>query len=58
MLYSFGLRTNELCCLKRKDISIENQDVFVKGKFAIERRTPVSDGVWPELLAYLHENPI
>jgi integrase/recombinase XerD len=58
VLYGLGLRTGELCNLKGKDISIENQDVYVKGKFDIERRIPIPDGVWPELLAYLHENPI
>lgn len=55
-LYGLGLRTGELCNLKIKDISIENQDVYVKGKFDIERRIPIPDGVWIELLAYLQEN--
>jgi integrase/recombinase XerD len=55
-LYGLGLRTGELCNLKIKDISIENQDVYIKGKFDIERRIPVPDGVWLELLAYLQEN--
>lgn len=55
-LYGLGLRTGELCNMKIKDISIENQDVFVKGKFDIERRIPIPDGVWIELLAYLQEN--
>jgi len=58
VLYGLGLRTSELCNLKGKDISIENQDVFIIGKFDIERRIPIPDGLWPELLAYLHENPI
>lgn len=56
VLYGLGLRTGELCNLKIKDISIENQDVFVKGKFDIERRIPIPDGVWIELLAYLQEH--
>lgn len=55
-LYGLGLRTGELCNLKIKDISIENQDLFVKGKFDIERRIPIPDGVWIELLAFLQEN--
>lgn len=55
-LYGLGLRTGELCNLKIKDISIENQDVFIKGKFDIERRIPIPDGVWIELLAYMQEN--
>lgn len=58
VLYGLGLRTGELCNLKGKDISIENQDVYVKGKFDIERRIPIPEGVWIELLAYLHENPV
>lgn len=58
VLYGLGLRTGELCNLKGKDISIENQDVYVKGKFDIERRIPIPEGVWVELLAYLHENPV
>lgn len=56
VLYGLGLRTGELCNLKIKDISIENQDLFVKGKFDIERRIPIPDGVWMELLAFLQEN--
>lgn len=55
-LYGLGLRTGELCNLKIKDISIENQDVFIKGKFDIERRIPIPDGVWIELLAFMQEN--
>ena len=58
MLYGLGLRTSELCNLKVKNISIENQDVYVKGKFDIERRIPVPDGVWVELLAYLQEREL
>ena len=54
-LYGLGLRTSELCNIKVKDISIEDQDLFIKGKFDIERRVPIPDGVWVELLAYLHE---
>lgn len=56
VLYGLGLRTGELCNLKIKDISIEKQDLFVKGKFDIERRIPIPDGVWIELLAFLQEN--
>lgn len=56
ILYGLGLRTSELANIRIKDISIENQDVFVKGKFDIERRIPIPDGVWVELLAHLQEN--
>lgn len=55
ILYGLGLRTSELAGVRIKDISIEDQDIFVKGKFDIERRIPIPDGVWVELLAYLHE---
>ena len=55
ILYGLGLRTSELCGIKIKDISIDEQDLFVKGKFDIERRIPIPDGVWVELPAYLHE---
>jgi len=57
ILYGLGLRTGEVCNIKIKDISIENQDLYVKGKFDIERRIPIPDGVWIDLLAYLQENP-
>lgn len=57
-LYGLGLRTSELCNLKVKDISIEDQDVFIRGKFDIERRIPVPDGLWIELLSYLQENDL
>lgn len=56
ILYGLGLRTSELCHLKVKDISVEHQDVFIKGKFDIERRIPIPDSVWIEILAYLQEN--
>ena len=55
MFYGLGLRTSELCGIRVKDISIDDQDLFVKGKFDIERRIPFPEGVWVELLAYLHE---
>ncbi len=56
ILYGLGLRTGEVCNIKIKDISIEKQDIFINGKFDIERRIPIPDGVWIELLAYLQEN--
>lgn len=54
-LYGLGLRTSELCDIRVKDISIEDQDLFIKGKFDIERRIPFPETVLVELLAYLHE---
>ncbi|MBC8551554.1 MAG: tyrosine-type recombinase/integrase [Candidatus Brocadiales bacterium] len=56
LLYGLGLRTGELCKACEKDINVEAQELFVKGKFDIERRIPIPDGVWIELLAYLQEH--
>lgn len=56
ILYGLGLRTSELINIKVKNIDVEKQELFVCGKFDIERRIPIPDGVWIELLAYLHEN--
>lgn len=54
LLYGCGLRTFELCALNVKDIDREQQELFVScGKGGMQRRIPVPDGVWPELLAYL-----
>ncbi len=56
MLYGCGLRTSELCNLNVSDVDLEKKEIFVKkGKGEIQRRTPVPDGVWTELLAYLAE---
>lgn len=58
MLYGLGLRTSELCGLNGKDIDFEKQDVFIKGKFDIERRIPIPGGVWIELVSFMQENSI
>ncbi len=58
LLYGLGLRTGELCSLKVQDISIEEQNIFVRGKFDIERKIPIPISVWVELLAYIHENKL
>jgi len=58
MFYGLGLRTSELINAKVKNIDIEKQEIFIRGKFDIERKIPIPDGVWMELLAYLHENNI
>ena len=56
LLYGCGLRTGELCALNVGDIDHEMQDIYVrKGKGDIQRRIPVPDGVWTELLAYLRD---
>lgn len=54
MLYGCGLRTRELYSLNVGDVDLEQKEVFVRtGKGEIQRRVPVPDGVWTELLAYL-----
>lgn len=58
LLYGLGLRTSELCGLNGKDIDYDKQDVFIKGKFDIERRIPIPGGVWIELISYIQENSI
>ena len=58
LLYGLGLRTSELCNIKIQDIDFEKQNLFVKGKFDIERRLPIPGGVWVELLAFIHEASI
>jgi integrase/recombinase XerD len=56
LLYGCGLRTSELCRLNVVDVDLEKQEIFVKkGKGLIQRRVPVPDGVWTEVLAYLAE---
>lgn len=54
LLYGCGLRSGELCRLDVKDIDIERQELFIReAKGGIQRRIPVPDQVWTELLAYL-----
>jgi len=54
LLYGCGLRTSELRFLDIGDIDLERQELFVRfGKGLRERRIPVPDGVWSELLAYM-----
>lgn len=56
LLYGCGLRTMELCNLDISDVDKERQELFIrKGKGDIQRRVPVPQGVWTELLAYLSE---
>lgn len=56
LLYGCGLRTGELCHLNAKDIDLERQELFIQGaKGDIQRRVPVPDSVWTELLAFLAE---
>ena len=54
LLYGCGLEQGELCRLDTQDIDLERQEVFIReAKGDIQRRVPVPDGVWTELLAYL-----
>ena len=54
LLYGCGLRTGELCRLNAGDIDIERQEIFIQAaKGDIQRRIPVPDSVWTELLAFL-----
>ena len=56
LLYGCGLRTAELCGLDLEDVDLERREVFVRrGKGDRERRIPVPDGLWTELLAYRAE---
>lgn len=54
LLYGCGFRTFELCALDIRDVDKEEQEIVVRrGKGGMQRRVPVPDGVWPELLSYL-----
>jgi integrase/recombinase XerD len=54
ILYGCGLRTKELCDLNITDIDLERQELEVRlGKGSKQRRVPVPDAVWTEILAYL-----
>jgi len=55
ILYGCGLRTNELCSLNVTDVDVERQELRVlHGKGDRQRVVPVPQGVFTELLAYLH----
>jgi integrase/recombinase XerD len=57
LLYGCGLRTGELCALDVQDADLERQELFIKdAKGGIQRRIPVPESVWTELLAYLAEH--
>jgi site-specific recombinase XerD len=56
LLYGCGLRTGELCALSTQDIDIERQELFIKdAKGGIQRRIPVPESVWTELMAFFAE---
>ncbi len=59
LLYGCGLRTGELCRLDIKDIDLERQELFIRiAKGDIQRRVPIPDSVWTELLAYVAEKKV
>jgi site-specific recombinase XerD len=56
LLYGCGPRTSELAKLNVQDIDRERQElVILHGKAGKQRRIPIPEGVWMELLAYLAE---
>lgn len=56
LLYGCGLRTGELCALDVCDVVRERQELLVrKAKNDRPRVVPIPQGVYTELLAYLHD---
>jgi site-specific recombinase XerD len=56
LLYGCGLRTGELCALSTQDVDIERQELFIKdAKGGIQRRIPIPESVWTELMVYFAE---
>jgi integrase/recombinase XerD len=56
LLYGCGLRTHELCALNVEHVAVELRELHVlTAKGDKPRVVPVPDGVFVELLAYLHE---
>lgn len=56
VFYGCGLRTNELRMLNVDDLDRERKEVFVRhGKGDRQRRLPVPEGLWTEILAWLAE---
>jgi len=56
LLYGCGLRTRELCGLDVSDLDLERREIEVRhGKGDLQRRIPVPDPVWTELLAHVAE---
>lgn len=56
LLYGCGLRTHELCALDVAHVSVELKELHVlTAKGDKPRVVPVPDGVFIELLAYLHQ---
>lgn len=56
MLYGCGFRTSELRLLNVDDLDRERKEIFVRhGKGDRQRKIPVPDGLWTEVLAHLAE---
>jgi integrase/recombinase XerD len=56
LLYSCGLRTDELCRLNVRDVSRERRELFVRrGKGGRQRVIAIPEAAFTELLAYLLE---
>ncbi len=54
LLYGCGLRTGEICRLDLRDVDRERQEIFIRlAKGDVQRRIPVPETVWVELLAYM-----
>jgi integrase/recombinase XerD len=56
LLYGCGVRTSELANVNVQDIDREKGElVILQGKGGKQRRIPIPEGVWTELLAFLAE---
>jgi integrase/recombinase XerD len=56
ILYGCGLRTSELRQLNVDDLDLDRREIFVRyGKGDRQRKIPVPQGLWTEILAYLGE---
>lgn len=56
LLYGCGLRTMELCGLNVEHVDIARRELLIAhGKGDRQRTVPIPEGVFTELLAYLHE---
>lgn len=53
LIYSSGLRVNEVACLKVGDIDFERRLMLVRGKFGADRMVPISEVSRDFLLRYL-----
>lgn len=54
LMLDAGLRSNEVCSLKRSDINFDNEYIRVYGKGAKERIVPMSKNLRKHLYEYIH----